>query len=69
MQKHRQIHDILNRVLAEEDDFQRFSTSEDRVWRAFQHANPNKATGPDNTAKKYLKEKSKVFKYAKWQLK
>ena len=56
-QKHRQMHDILNRALAEEDDFQRFSTSEDRVWRAFQHANPNKATGPDNTAPWVLKGK------------
>ena len=49
-QKHRQIHDILNRVFAEEDDFQRLTTNEDEVWRMFQHVNPNKATGSDNIA-------------------
>ena len=45
LQKHRQIHDILNRVSAEEDDFQRLSANKDEV-----HVNPNKATGPDNIA-------------------
>ena len=49
-QKHRQIHDILNRSSAEENDFQRLNTYEDEVQRAFQHVNPNKATGPDNIA-------------------
>ena len=49
-QKNRQIHDILNRASAEEDDFQRLNTNEDEVRCAFQHVNPNKATGPDNIA-------------------
>ena len=48
MQKHRQIHDILNRASAEEDDFQRLNANEDEVRRVFQHVNPNKATGPVN---------------------
>ena len=30
-QKYRQIHDILNRASAEEDDFQRLNTNEDEV--------------------------------------
>ena len=47
-QKHMQIHDILNRASDEEGDFQRLNTNEDEVRRAFQHVNPNKATGPDN---------------------
>ena len=55
LQKHRLIHDILNRASAEEDDFQRLNTNEDKVQRAFQHVNPNKATGPDNTAPRVLK--------------
>ena len=50
LQKHRQIHDILSRAFAEEDDFQRFNTNKDEVRRAFQHVNHNKATGPDNIA-------------------
>ena len=54
-QKHSQIHDIFNGVSAEEDDFQRLSTNEDEVRRAFQHVNPNKATGPDNIAPRVLK--------------
>ena len=32
-QKHRQIHDILNRASAEEEDFQRLNTSEDEFRR------------------------------------
>ena len=54
-QKHRQIHDILNRASTEEDDFQSLNTSEDEFRRAFQHVNPNKATGPDNIAPRVLK--------------
>ena len=54
-QKLRQIHDILNRASTEEDDFQRLNTSEDEVRRAFQIVNPNKATGPGNTAPRVLK--------------
>ena len=53
-QKYRQIR-ILNRASAEEDDFQRLNASEDEVRRAFQHVNPNKATGPDSTAPRVLK--------------
>ena len=53
-QKHRQIHDILNRASDEEDDFQRLNTKEDEVRCAFQHVNPNKATGPDNIAPRVL---------------
>ena len=49
-QKQRQIHDILNRASAEEDDFQRLNTNEYEVRRVFQHVNPNKATGPNNIA-------------------
>ena len=30
-QKHRQIHDVLNRASAADDDFQRLHTSEDEV--------------------------------------
>ena len=37
------------------DDFQRLHTSEDEVRRAFQHVNPNKASGPDNIAPRVLK--------------
>ena len=48
--KHRQIHDVLKRASAAEDEFQRLHTSEDEVRRAFQHVNPNKASGPDNMA-------------------
>ena len=44
------IHDVLNRAPAEEDDFQRLNTSKDEVQCAFQQVNPNKATGPVNTA-------------------
>ena len=53
--KHRQIHDVLNRASAADDDFQRIHTSEDEVRRAFQHVNPNKASGPDNIAPRVLK--------------
>ena len=54
-QKHRQIDDILNRASAEEDGFQRLNTNEDEVRRAFQHVNPDTATGPDNIAPQVLK--------------
>ena len=54
-QKHRQIHVILNKASAEEDDFQRLNTNEDEVQCAFQHVNPNKTTGSDNTAPRVLK--------------
>ena len=62
-QKLRQIHDILNRASAEEDDFQRLNTSEDEVRRVFQHVNPNKATGPDNTAPRVLKACAEQLAY------
>ena len=62
-QKHRQIHDILNRASAEEDDFQRLSTIEDEVQHVFQHVNPNKATGPDNTAPRVLKACAELLAY------
>ena len=53
---HRQINDVLNRVSAADDDFRRLHTkSEDEVRRAFQHVNPNKASGPDNIAPRVLK--------------
>ena len=54
-EKHSQIHDVLNRASAADDDFQRLHTSEDEVRRAFQHVNPNKASGPDNIAPRVLK--------------
>ena len=38
-----------------DDNFQRLHTSEDEVRRAFQHVNPNKASGPDNIARRVLK--------------
>ena len=59
LQKHRQIHDILNRASAEEDDFQRLNTNEDEV----RHVNPNKATGPDNTAPRVLKARAEQLSY------
>ena len=62
-QKHRQIHDILNRSSAEEDDFQRLNTNEDEVRRAFQHVNPNKATGPDSIAPRVLKACAEQLAY------
>ena len=62
-QKRRMIHDILNRAFAEEDDFQRLNTSEDEVRRAFQHVNPNKATGPDNIAPRVLKACAEQLAY------
>ena len=52
---HSQIRDVLNRASAPDDDFQRLQTSEDEVRRAFQHVNPNKASGPDNIARRVLK--------------
>ena len=61
-QKHRQIH-ILNKASAEENDFQRLNTSEDEVWRLFQHVNTNKATGPDNTAPRVLKACAEQLAY------
>ena len=61
-QKHRQIH-ILNRASAEEDDFQRLNTNEDEVRCAFQHVNPNKATGPDNIAPRVLKAFAEYLAY------
>ena len=64
LQKHRQIHDILNTGSAEEDDFQRLNTNEDEVRCAFQHVNPNKATGPDkNIAPRVLKACSEQLAY------
>ena len=62
-QKRRMIHDILNRAFAEEDDFQRLNTSEAEVRRAFQHVNPNKATGPDNIAPRVLKACAEQLAY------
>ena len=52
---HSQIHDALNGASALDDDFQRLQTSEDEARRAFQHVNPNKASGPDNIAPQVLK--------------
>ena len=37
--------------------------SEDGVWRAFQHVNPNKATGPDNIAPQVLKACAEQLAY------
>ena len=54
-QKHRQIHDVLNRASAVDDDFQRLHTSEDEGRHPFQHVNPNKGSGPDNIAPQVLK--------------
>ena len=68
-QKHRQIHDILNRASAEKDDFQRLNTNKDEVWCMFQHVNPNKAAGPDNIAPQVLKGPRKAVCLCKGTLK
>ena len=52
---YRQIHYVLNKASAENDDFQRLHASEDEVRRAFQHVNSNKASGTDNIAPRVLK--------------
>ena len=44
----------MNRASAAEDDFQRLSTNEDEVRRAFQHVNPNKATVQGHVVEKPL---------------
>ena len=44
--KHRQNHDVLKRVSAEDNGFRRFHTSGDEVRRAFQHVTPDKTAGP-----------------------
>ena len=62
-QKHRQSHDIWNRASAEEDDFQRLNANEDEVRRAFQHVNPNKASGPDNIAPRVVKACAEQLAY------
>ena len=61
--KHSQIHDLLNRASAADDDFHKLHTSGDEVRRVFRHVNPNKASNPDNTAPRVLKTCAKQLAY------